>query len=71
MNSAAISQLSLSPPVLSVVLQGAATGALIGSLVLCRARLRGFHVEPWAVTAAWSMFGTILALLYVLASPLL
>lgn len=71
MNVAAIFQLPLSLPALSLVLQGAAAGALIGSLVLCRARIHGLQVEPWAVTAAWSTFGASLALLYVIASLLL
>ena len=67
MNAAALFQLPPSLPLLSHVLQGAATGALIGSPVLCRARLRGLHVEPWAVTAAWSALGASVAVLYVAA----
>ena len=70
MNAAAIFQLPLSLPSLSLVLQGAAAGALFGSLVLCRARLRGLHVEPGVVTAAWSTLGAFLAVLYVIASLL-
>jgi hypothetical protein len=65
MNAAAISQLPLSLPLLTVLLQGAAAGALVGSAVLFRARLHGLHVEPWAVTAAWSVLGTSVALVYV------
>lgn len=64
MNAAAISQLPLSLPLLTLVLQGAAAGALIGSAVLFRARLHGLHVEPWAVTAAWSVLGASVALAY-------
>jgi hypothetical protein len=65
MNAAAISQLPLSVPLLTIVLQGAAAGALIGSALLCRARLRALRVEPWAVTAAWLALGSCVALLYV------
>jgi len=64
MNAAAVSQLPLSVPLLTIVLQGAAAGALIGSAVLCRARLRGLHVEPWSVTAAWSALGACAAAVY-------
>jgi hypothetical protein len=71
MNAAAVSQLSLSFPLLALVLQGMAAGALIGSVVLCRARLRGLHVEPWAVTAAWSVLGACAAVLYVIVSLVL
>jgi hypothetical protein len=68
MNAAAISQLSLSFPLLSFVLQGAAVGALVGSLVLCRARVRCLRVEPWAVTAAWSALGACAAVAYVIVA---
>lgn len=68
MNAAAISQLPLSLPLLTVVLQGSAAGALVGSAVLCRPRLRGLHVEPWAVTAAWSALGACVAMVYVIAA---
>jgi hypothetical protein len=68
MNAAAISQLPLSLPLLTIVLQGAAAGALVGSAALCRARVRSLHVEPWAVTAAWSVLGACLALLYVIVA---
>lgn len=68
MNAAAISQLPLSLPLLTIVLQGAAAGALIGSAVLCRARLCGLHVEPWAVTAAWSVLGVCASVLYVIVA---
>lgn len=71
MNSAAISQLPLSIPLLTIVLQGAATGALAGSAVLCRAHRRGLHVEPWAVTAAWSLLGACAATLYLAVALLL
>lgn len=66
MNTAAISQLPLSFPLLSLVLQGAAAGALVGSAVLFRARLRGLDVQPWAVTAAWSTLGACAAVTYVI-----
>jgi hypothetical protein len=68
MNAAAISQLPLSLPLLTVVLQGAAAGVLVGSVVLCRARLRSLHVEPWVVTAAWSTLSACVALLYVIVA---
>ena len=66
MNTAAFSQLPLSLPLLAIVLQGAAAGALVGSAVLCRARRRGLQVEPWAITAAWSTLGACLAVIYVI-----
>jgi hypothetical protein len=53
---------------LSLVLQGGAVGALVGSLVLCRARLRGLRVQAWSVTAAWSTLGATVAVVYLLAS---
>lgn len=68
MNAAAISQLPLSLPLLTIVLQGAAAGALVGSAVLCRAHLRGLHVEPWAVTAAWSTLGACAAIVYAIVT---
>lgn len=68
MNAAAISHLPLSLPLLSIVLQGAAVGVLVGSIVLCRAHFRGLHVEPWAVTAAWSVLGACAAMVYVIVA---
>lgn len=68
MNAAVISQLPISIPFLTIVLQGAAAGALAGSLVLCRARRRGLRVEAWAVTAAWSVLGGCTALLYIVVA---
>lgn len=68
MNAATISHLPLSLPLLTIVLQGAAGGALTGSAVLCRARLRGLHVEPWAVTAAWSALGASVSVVYLVVA---
>lgn len=68
MNACAISQLPLSLPLLTIVLQGAAAGALLGSAVLCRARRRGLRVEPWAITAAWSVLGACVTVLYVIVA---
>lgn len=62
MNGSLLSQLFSAIPIVSLVLQGAATGALAASLVLVRARRRGLHVEPWAVTAAWSVLGAGVAM---------
>lgn len=70
MPAAVIAHLSTSLPIISLLLQGAASGALIASVVLCRARLRGLRVQPWAVTAAWSTFGAALALVYLVVSLL-
>lgn len=47
---------------LSLVLQGAASGALVSSVVLLRCRHRRLNVEAWVVTAAWSALGAALAL---------
>lgn len=68
MNAAAVSHLPVSLPLLTIVLQGASAGALLGSAVLCRARRRGLHVEPWAITAAWSVPGACAAVLYVIVA---
>jgi len=68
MNTATIAQLPLSLPLLTIVLQGAAGGALVGSAILGRARLRGWRVEPWAITAAWSVLGACTALIYATVS---
>ncbi len=66
-----VSHLTSTLPSLSFVLQGAATGALIASFVLFRARIRGQHPQPWAVTAAWSTLGAVVAVVYALAAMLL
>lgn len=62
MNGSLLHQIPTGVPGLGLILQGAATGALIASLVLCRARQRRWHVEPWAVTAAWSTLGAAAAI---------
>ena len=62
MNGSLLHQIPASVPGLGLILQGAAEGALLASLVLCRARRRGLRVEPWAVTAAWSALGAVAAL---------
>ena len=62
MNGSLLHQIPAGVPGLGLILQGAATGALIASLVLCRARRRRLRVEPWAVTAAWSTLGAGVAL---------
>jgi energy-converting hydrogenase Eha subunit G len=66
MNGSLLHQIPASLPGLGLILQGAATGALIASIVLCRARRRDLHVEPWAVTAAWSTVGAAVAVVGVL-----
>lgn len=68
MNGSLLHQIPASVPGLGLVLQGAATGALIASLVLCRARRRRFRVQAWAVTAAWSTLGAAVALVGVIAA---
>jgi uncharacterized transporter YbjL len=68
MNESLLHQIPASVPGLVLLLQGAATGALIASLVLCRARRRRFRGEPWAVTAAWSTLGAAVALAGVIAA---
>lgn len=70
MNAAVIFHLPLTVPGLALVLQGAALGALVGSVVLCRARVRGMRLEAWAVTAAWSTLGAGIGLVYVLVCVL-
>lgn len=66
MNGSLFHEIPAGVPSLGLILQGAATGALIASLVLCRARRRHLQVEPWAVTAAWSTLGAIAALVGVI-----
>jgi hypothetical protein len=66
MNGSLVHELAAGVPGLGLILQGAATGALIASVVLCRARRRGLRVEPWAVTAAWSTLGAVAATVGVL-----
>lgn len=65
MNGSLLHHIPASVPALGLILQGAAIGALIGSAVLCRARKLGLHVEPWAVTAAWSILGAGAAIVVI------
>ena len=71
MDVATIAYLPTSLPVLDVVLRGAGSGPLVGSLVLCRARQRRMRVEAWAVTATWSSLGASVALAYLLVRTLM
>ena len=70
MNGSLLRQIPGSVPALELILQGAATGALVASIVLCRARKLGLHIEPWAVTAAWSVLGAAVALSAVVVAIL-
>jgi hypothetical protein len=70
MTASVLASLS-SIPILGVLLQGAATGTLIGSAVLVRARRRDLRVEPWAVTASWSLFGALVTSLVLVLAALL
>lgn len=56
--------LSSSPSLLIAVLHGAALGGVAAAIVLTRARLRRWRIgEPWAVTAAWSLLGSVVLVL--------
>lgn len=51
---------SSSASLLTAVLHGAALGGAAAAIVLTRARLRGWPIaEPWAITAAWSLLGSV------------
>lgn len=64
--------LSASSTLLTAVLHGAALGGLVAAAVLSRARLRGWAVsEPWAITAAWSLLGAVVAAAVVAVRALL
>lgn len=71
MNARLATQFPSSIPFLDVVLQGAAFGSLVAGVVLVRARGRQLRIKPWAVTAAWSTLGALLAVGYVAVSLLL
>lgn len=65
MNAPLATQLPSSLPLLGPVLQGAAVGSLVAAAVLVRAWRRRLGIEPWAVTAAWSLLGALTTLLVV------
>lgn len=61
MNASLAACISSAVPALGLLLQGAATGALVASAALLHARRRGWQVEAWAITAAWSLSGAAAA----------
>lgn len=70
MNALLAIQLPSSLSAIRVVLQGAGLGSLIAAGVLVRARLRGLEVQPWAVTATWSLLGAMVVAAVLGAVPL-
>ena len=55
---------SSSSSLLIAVLHGAALGGVAAAIALTRARWRGWRIgEPWAVTAAWSLLGSLVLVL--------
>lgn len=67
MNALLAAQLPSSLPGFGLVLQGAAAGSLIAAAVLVRAWRRRVRVEPWEVTAAWSLLGAVTMMLVIAA----
>ena len=63
--------LAASPsPDLAFLLQVAATGAFVGTIVVYSARRRGIRVVPWLVTTRWSIAGFVGGLLILLVRAL-
>lgn len=53
-------------PTLGLVLQIAAVGTLVGSLVALRASGRWDRIDTWAITTAWTGVGAVVGVIVAL-----